>query len=234
MFCTKCGEKIPMLSKFCTKCGKKIKDEDGSKNGGKPRRFRALKILGLFAAVFAVLIAIPFTAYLIMRSQVETYKHPAVGFSVTYPKFLKVEIPTLPAEAACKAAAPCYLLFKNPSYNDYVANWVFVVSAADVGATKEDFINGMEKGTQVDIDNGEATLLTLGDKKVYKYVNDPSKPSSSVNDFYTMLQFDPSLEQSVYVFMTGDSFVLVGFRKPPPGASSEYSGYLNIKSLIAP
>ncbi len=234
MFCTKCGEKIPDLSKFCTKCGKKIKAEADAKNGGKPRRFRALKITGLFAVVFAVLVAIPLIGYLVARVQVETYKHPSAGFSVVYPKSLKVEIPPLPPSSTCKTAIPCFVVFKNPSYGDYAVNWIVVLSATDAGMKKEKFVNEGTKAFQVDVDRGEATVLTFGDKKVYKYENDPAKPSQTMAEIAKSFSLVPSSVKTLYAFFSGDSAVMIFFQAPPPGAPADYGSYLNIKSLIAP
>lgn len=235
MFCTKCGEKVPLLSKFCTKCGHKVSKTDAAPKGeGKPRRFRALKILGIGAGVLAVLIIISAIGYILTGYGPATYKHPAAGFTFTYYKSLKVETPALPSTAKCDKAAPCLVVLKNPAYNDYAVNWFIVISAADAGVDKETFIAAAGKGFKTDVDAGLATTMMVGDKKIYKFESDSNQPSDTIAVFSKMMGFDPSLQKTMYAFTSGDSVVAIFFTKPPPGAPGIYTNYLNISSLIIP
>jgi predicted nucleic acid-binding Zn ribbon protein len=229
MFCAKCGIKVPEDSKFCPKCGGNVAEKSSSEKEKKPRR----RVLIYLAVFLGILIIVPLILYFVGASvarNLATYNHPVIGFSIVYPKNLTLQTFAPPAGSTC-SKDPCIIIFKNPSYKNESVNWIFVLAAADV--TKE-FINGATKGFQEDVANGEAVTVTIGGKTLYKYVNDSAKPSKSLNEFYQTFGFDSSREQSMYTLISGDSIILIGFRKSPSGAPSDYSDYLNINTLRFP
>lgn len=236
MFCTNCGKKVSADSKFCPKCGGRVSEEklSISKDEGKPRRRRTLKVLGIFVAILAVLIIVPAVSYIFTVSGAVTYEHPSIGFTINHPKSLQVETRTSQSGVPCKASAPCFVVFKNSYYNDYIVNWFVTLSATDAGIDKETFLAGLTDGLKEDLDNGLATTMTVGDKTIYKYENDSSDPTGTVTGFSNMVGLDPSLEKTMYVFDSGDSAVIISFRKPPTGAPSGYKDYLYISSLVIP
>lgn len=142
--------------------------------------------------------------------------------------------PVLPANASCKTAAPCLVVLKNSAYNDYVVNWLIVISAADAGAVKETFVNGANKGFQADITSGIATAMVIGDKTIYKYENNSDQIPKTIAGFIKNMGFDPALQQTMYVATSSDSIIMIFFQKPPAGAPGIYTNYLNISSLIIP
>ncbi|MCX6813677.1 MAG: zinc-ribbon domain-containing protein [Candidatus Azambacteria bacterium] len=230
MFCEKCGTKVPESSKFCPKCGGNVAEKSSSEKEKKPRRHRTLIYI---AVIFGILIIVPLIFYFIGVSNFrnkEVYKHPAIGFSIMYPKSLNLETVAPPAGSTC-SKDPCIMIFKNPSYKNESVNWIFVLAAADV--TKE-FVTGAAKSFTEDVANGEAVTVTIRGKTLYKYINDSVKPSKSLNEFYKTFGFDSSREQSMYTLISGDSIILIGFRKPPSEAPSDYSDYLNIQTLSIP
>lgn len=70
MFCTKCGDKIPMLSKFCTKCGHKVTGAEESASKGEPPRHKTLKMIGVLVASFALVFGTPFIIYLCVHKTI--------------------------------------------------------------------------------------------------------------------------------------------------------------------
>lgn len=235
MFCSNCGKNIPSAqanSKFCFNCGAKLTPEKVSEenNNNKPRHSRALKIIIIFLIFFLILIILPFIAYINSFSKPETYTHPTVGFSFTYPKTLNLETPELPKGAKCKTAAPCLVVFKNPSYDNYVVNWLIVVSAADLGIAKEKFIEGAEKGFKEDLKNKVTTVETIGNKTVYKYTDETELSANTIKILAKQFGFNDS--QTMRAFITGDATVMIFTQKPPSQASSDYNGYINISSLL--
>ena len=81
--------------------------------------------------------------------------------------------------------------------------------------------------------NGEATIVTIGGKKINKYVAEPSPPPSALK-LYQSFGFEVSRQRTLYVFTSGDAVVIIGFQKPPPGAPANYNDYLDIQSLKVP
>jgi hypothetical protein len=126
------------------------------------------------------------------------------------------------------------VVFKNPSYSDYIVNWMLIVSAADSGMKKEDFVSGGTKGFQVDVDKGDATAMTVGDKTIYKYVSDPTKPSPTMAALAKTVGLDPAPVRTMYAFFSGDAAVMIFAQAPPPDAPASYGGFLNIERLIIP
>ncbi len=230
MFCAKCGKKVSENSKFCPKCGGNVTE---APSAGKEKKPRGHKTLIYIAAIFCIVVIAPLVLYFLGISAARNlviYTHPVIGFSVVYPKNLNLETPSVPAGSKC-SKNPCIIIFKNPSYKNESVNWIFILTAADV---TQAFVTGAVKGFQKDADNGEAVKVTIRGKTLYKYVNDPAKPSESLNVFYKTFGFVSSLEQSMYTLISGDSIILIGSRKPPPGAPSDYSDYLNIDTLVMP
>lgn len=236
MFCTNCGKKVSDDAEFCPKCGGKISAEkiSVSKGDGQPPRSRTLKIVLIFLAILAVLIIVPAIGYILTGYGPATYKHPTKGFSFTYYKSLKIETPTLPANATCMTAAPCLITLKNPTYDNYVVNWFIVMSAADTKVSKETFLAGAVKGFQNDVDAGIATMMTIDGKTVYKYESNSNVAINTIAVFAKMMDFNPTLQKTMYVFVTGDTIVAIFFTKPPAGAPGIYTNYLDISSLIIP
>ncbi len=234
MYCADCGKKISTDTKFCPKCGGKISAKEtfaSNSNGDKPSGHRTLKVMVIFLAALAILIIVPAIGYIFTAYGPATYKHPSAGFTFTYYKSLKVETPALPADAKCKAAAPCLVVLKNPTYNDYIINWFLVISAADAGVDKETLVGGATKGFQSDINAGIATTTMIGNTKVYKYESNSEKSTNTIAVFAQMMDFDPALQKTMYAFATGDSIVAIFFTKPPPGSPGIYTNYLDISSL---
>lgn len=231
MFCAKCGTKVPENSKFCPKCGGNVTGATAAKE--KPQHSRAYKIANIVGFVLFGLLIVGGIVYIASTSKfrnLETYKHPAMGFSIMYPKNLKMEVPNLPSGSKC-SKNPCLIVFKDPSYGNVAVNWIFILPEADIG---KGFIAGSTKGFQEDVKNGDAATVTIKGKTLYKYVNDPAKPSKSLNDFYETFGFDSSREQSLYAFIFSDTLLLIGFRMPPPDAPSDYKDYFDIDTLVIP
>jgi hypothetical protein len=88
----------------------------------------------------------------------------------------------------------------------------------------------LQESFDQDVSGGLATAETINGIKMNKYVNDPSKPVELLLAFYQALGIDSSGEQSMYLFIAGDSGIMVGFRAPPTGAPANYKDYLNIRS----
>ena len=233
MYCSTCGEKIPGDSKFCQKCGEKIPGAEPA-SGVEPTRRRRSKKLGIFLIILALSIIVPFISYIFSSYGPATYKHPTKGFSFTYYKSLKIETPALPADSTCKTAAPCLVVLKNGAYDNYIVNWLLVISAADAKMKEETFITGATKGFEEDLTSGLATTIMVGDKKLYKYENNLKKSADTMGVFAKMVDLDPSLQKTMYATISGDSVVVIFFQKPPPGAPGVYTNYLNISSLIIP
>lgn len=236
MYCANCGKKIPDDSKFCPECGDNIPETNNTSapKKEKPKRSRAYKIANVVGFVIIALVILGVIFYIATTSKsrnLEVYKHPAMGFSVMYPKTLTIEVPNLPSGSKC-SKDPCLVVFKDPLYGNEAVNWIFVLPAADLGG--QEFITGVTTGFQEDVKKGDAVTVTIKGKALYKYVNDSAKPSESLDDFYATFGFDSSREQSMYSFISDDAVVLIGFRTPPSGAPSDYSDYLNIKFLLIP
>lgn len=236
MFCTNCGKRLSTDLKFCPKCGGKISDKKPSdpNNASGPPRHRGVKILLIFVAIFAILIIVPAIAYIFSAASLQIYKHPTVGFSINHPRYLTLETPALPANAKCKAAAPCLVAFKDPNFDNYIVNQIIALSATDAGVKKEAFLSGATGGFQADADTGLATVIAVGNKKIYKYENNSAQAANTIAIFSKLIDSDPASEQTMYAFTSGDSIVIILVRKPPAGAPTDYNGYLNINSLIIP
>lgn len=234
MNCPHCGNKIPTNSNFCTECGRKLSESE--KSNTKTSRHLVLKILGIIAGIFIVFMIIGMISYIFQASDTTIYKHPTIGFSIPQPKSLNIETPALalPKGAKCEKAAPCFVVFKNPAYDNYITNWFIALSSADMGAKPDVFLAGAAKGFQEDLNTGAATTMTISGKTVYKYENNPNQPNNSLATFSKMMGFDPALEKTMYAFISGENVVVIFFRKPPSGAPSNYKDYLNISSLIIP
>ncbi len=228
MYCAKCGAKVPEDSKFCPKCGGNVLEEraPSSEKEKKPRRHRTLIYI---AVIFGVLIIVPLIFYSIGASNFKSqYKHPILGFTFDYPKTLTIETPT-PASSECPNE-PCFIVLKNPPYNNEVVNWIAISPVTSVGKNKTDPQSGLDD----DVSKGLATAITVGGVKMNKYINNPDKPTDVFLTIGKMTGIDPSQEKFMYIFIMGNSGVMVAFKTPPTGASADYNLYLDIQSWKNP
>lgn len=232
MFCPKCGKKLPNNAGFCTACGKKIPNtnDQPAEAESKPRRIRPWRIALGCAILLAALIGFPFAAYFSKMSKLTVYEHPAKFFSFVYPKSLKLETPPLPPEAGKKCTqAPCLIVLKNPSFNDYVTNLIAVATPDDEEITKDKFYSKQLAGAQEMVSAGIATVETVNNQRVYKITNDSDKAASVISAMSKSLGYDSV--QSVYLFITDNFIAGILIRKAPPGAPANYNGFLDLTSL---
>ncbi len=222
MYCANCGQKIPDDSKFCPVFGGNASETPIS---GKKRKIRWPILIAGIVIIFGTLLTI-FIFYGATTENTAVYIHPVVGFAFAYPKNLNVETPTL-TSFEC-AAEPCFIVLKDPAYNNESVNWIFIIPVASMGGDKVKLQAVLDE----DVSKGLATSITVNGIKMTKYVNDPDNPSKEATAIYSSMGLDPSREQSVYEFLTDDSAVMVGFRTPPSGAPAGYDAFLNIDSWV--
>lgn len=186
---------------------------------------KIFSIVGILIGIALILVGLfYFDVFKISKQQ--QYSHPTVGFAFNYPKTLNLETPALPEGSSCPTE-PCLIVLKNPSYNNEAVNWIFAIPISFMGGDKAQLQAGLDQ----DVSDGIATAETINNIKMNKYVNDPNKPVETILAFYQMLGLDSSKEQFMYMFIAGDSDIIIGFRVPPTGAPASYKDYLSIKSL---
>jgi len=230
MYCANCGTKVPENSKFCPKCGGNAVDKSSSEKSEKEKKPRRRRTLIYIAVVFGVLIIVPLIIFYFVgvsnfKSQ---YKHPILGFTFDYPKTLNVETPK-PTDYKCPNE-PCFVVLKNPSYNNEVVNWVAISSVSSMAKNKTD----LQAGLDGDVSKGLATAMTVNGIKMNKYINNPDKPTNVFLTIGKMLGLDPSQEKFMYIFIMGDSGLMVAFKTPPTEAPADYNLYLDIQSWKNP
>jgi hypothetical protein len=185
------------------------------------------KIFSIISVLIGIALILAGLLYLgvLNVSKQQQYSHPTIGFIFNYPQALNLETPTLPDSSDCPTE-PCFIVLKNPSYNNEAVNWIFAIPISLMGGDKAK----LQESFDQDVSGGLATAETINGIKMNKYVNDPSKPVELLLAFYQALGIDSSGEQSMYLFIAGDSGIMVGFRAPPTGAPANYKDYLNIRS----
>ncbi|MDD5145969.1 MAG: zinc-ribbon domain-containing protein [Candidatus Pacebacteria bacterium] len=237
MFCTNCGKEISDDSNFCPSCSHQVSRSGASEKNNKPRSSKIVKILIGFTIALVIFLFVPFAAYFFITGKPKVYKHPVAGFSLNYPRFLKIETPALPESSTCKKAAPCLVVFKDPSHDDYVVNFIFVMAASDAGVTKEKFIDTATASLKEDVHNNVATVSTISGQQVYKYTKGSEKSDETI-EYFSMLFSTLSGEKSDYdqiqtieVFFHDDSMIAIFFREAPAEAQDNYDNYLDTSSL---
>lgn len=186
---------------------------------------KIFSIVGILIGIALILVGLfYFDVFKISKQQ--QYSHPTIGFTFNYPKALNLEAPALPEGTSCPTE-PCFIVLKNPSHNNEAVNWIFAIPISFMGGDKAQLQAGLDQ----DVSDGIATAETINNIKMNKYVNDPNKPVETILAFYQMLGLDSSKEQSMYMFIAGDSDIIIGFRVPPTGAPANYKDYLSIQSL---
>lgn len=161
---------------------------------------------------------------------IATYKHPALGFSIDYPDALTVETPS--ASNALCAVKPCLVVFRDESGR--APNYIIVLGATILkGIFGTSAMTGVEKELDEDVGKGEAVATTINDKKIYQYINNPSKPTDAVAGFSAVFGFPPESVQSFYAFTVKTSLVIFGVQNPPADAP-DFNDYADIKSLVTP
>jgi len=186
---------------------------------------KIFSIVGILIGIALILIGLFYLGVFKISKQ-QQYSHPVIGFAFNYPQALNLETPALPEGSNCPTE-PCFIILKNPSYNNESVNWIFAIPISYMGGDKATLQESLDQ----DVTSGFATAETINGIKMNKYVNDPNKPVETLLAFYKTLGLDSSKEQSMYMFIAGDSGIMVGFRVSPAGAPANYKDYLNIQSL---
>lgn len=236
MYCAKCGTKVPPESKFCPECGESTTDVDITPEEKKETKRKPgsvfFKIAGWIGCLLVIYFIISIGYFLTKTQKPLVYTHPTIGFSFGYPRFLNLETPTFQGKDKCPSS-PCYIVLRDPVHQNAIVNWIFVMPISFTGSTKDKF----EADFDVDVQKGYASQTTINNIRVLKYMNDPK--NDAIQSLYkimssTGLDIDLPQEDFVYSFISDDSAMLIGFRKPPAGAPAGYKYYLDIQSWKNP
>lgn len=234
MYCENCGKKIADDSKFCSECGKNASGGGAFSSSAQVQTKRGLWRHWWFRAIvyiICIILVLPTVSLVIVYFAgvaPYTYTHPVLGFTFNYPKTLSI---TTSSGTECPTK-PCAILLMDPSYTDYASNWIFVIPISQmkvINTVKEAIASFNE-----DVEDGWATTKMINDIKMYSYTNEPDGKNKGLISIYQMLGLDSSKQQSIYAYITDDSIVIIGFRKPPEGAPTDYKDYLHIKSWEIP
>ncbi len=264
MYCANCGKPVPANSKFCPECGSQVISanippvsppptpqntapqtaaQQGTapqtspqqtatpKKEKQPRRHGCLKIGGIIAgSVLGTIILLAIIGFVAI-ARPNRYTHPYLAFSFNFPRSLNVELPnTTSTGRENPANNPWFILLRNPTYQNETVNWIITNTIASTGLSEDQFMTELNN----DVTSGAASVQMVNGVKMYKYVNDPTKPSQTLTSFYQGTGMDSTKEQSAYFFIQNGSFFVVGFRQPPTGAAAGYSDYLDINSWKSP